>query len=480
MTHARLDHGSILLHCLLFSAIAGYIIAGLVTSIQVHLKSGRNAIIRERALQIAESGNEYYRWHLAHAPTDFKDGTNSSGPYDHTVKDKFDNPVGTFSLTITPPVTGSTVVSVKSKGTITGQPTLDRTITTRLAKPSIAKFATVTNAPAIRFGEGTIIHGPVHSNGGIRFDGTAYNIVSSSLTSYDDPDHSGGSEYSVHTHLTTTDPLPPTALPARTDVFAAGRQLGVPSVDFSGITADLATMLSQAQSSGFYRTSSGALGYELVLKTNDTFDLYRVNSTTSVPSGCTNTQSETGWGTWGVNTRTLLGTYSFPSNGLLFFEDHVYVRGQINTAKIMIIAARLPDSESTRRNISITNDILYTNYDGQDVIGLIAQNNVNIGMASENDLRIDAALIAQQGRVGRYYYPGPSGGSNRCNPYHERATLTLWGMIATNGRYGFAWTDGNGYDTRTISYDGSLLYNPPPSTPLTSDQYFPLSWEEIE
>jgi hypothetical protein len=51
-------------------------------------------------------------------------------------------------------------------------------------------------------------------------------------------------------------------------------------------------------------------------------------------------------------------------------------------------------------------------------------------------------------------------------------------MIATNQRYGFAYTDGTGYLIRNLNYDGSLLYGPPPSFPLTSDQYVTLTWEE--
>lgn len=97
---------------------------------------------------------------------------------------------------------------------------------------------------------------------------------------------------------------------------------------------------------------------------------------------------------------------------------------------------------------------------------------------SEDDLRIDASLIAQNGFVGRYYYDNPSGFQTRCSPYHERQTITLWGMLATNLRYGFAYTDGTGYQTRNINYDGSLLYAPPPGFPLTGDDYITLSWEE--
>ena len=42
-------------------------------------------------------------------------------------------------------------------------------------------------------------------------------------------------------------------------------------------------------------------------------------------------------------------------------------------------------------------------------------------------------------------------------------------MIATNKRYGFAFTDGTGYATRTIIYDAALLYSPPPYFPLAAD-----------
>jgi hypothetical protein len=58
--------------------------------------------------------------------------------------------------------------------------------------------------------------------------------------------------------------------------------------------------------------------------------------------------------------------------------------------------------------------------------------------------------------------------------------ITLYGMIATNLRYGFAYTDGTGYADRIIIYDSNLLYSPPPSFPLTSDKYTTISWEEIE
>lgn len=474
---SRHNKGQILIQTIVFGSIAVYMLGAFANWAETNIKASRRVFNREQALQIAEAGIDYYRWHLAHSPADFQDGTGGVGPYVHNFSDKDGNTVGQFSLDITPPPLGSTLVTVKSTGKIIADASLSRKITVQFAKPSIAKYAVAANT-VMRFGLGTEVFGPIHSNGGIRFDGLAHNVVSSAVASYDDPDHSGINEFGVHTHTAPTDPLPPFPVPQRTDVFEIGRQFPVPAVDFVGITADLAQMKTDAQINGFYRPSAGALGYHIILRTNDTFDLYRVTSLINPPSGCTNIINQLNWGTWSIQNQALIGNYPFPANGIIFLEDDIFIDGQINGGRLTVVAASLPDNPLLRKNITVNNDLLYTNYDGSDVLGLIAQGNVNIGLISENDLRIDAALIAQNGRVGRYYYRPPGGGSQRCFPNHARQTIALWGMIATNQRYGFAYTDGTGYQTRNLNYDGSLLYGPPPSFPSTSDQYITLTWEE--
>ena len=478
-----MKRGYLIIQALVFGTIGTIIIGGLVGFAQINIKSARLFVLKERAFQIAEAGLEYYRWHLAHAPQDFQDGQGVAGPYVHQYKDKDSQVVGTFTLTITPPIIGSTIVTIVSEGKVVEDASLSRKLEVKLAIPSLAKYAFVANS-AMRFGIGTEVFGPIHSNGGIRFDGLAHNIVSSAVANYDDPDHSGGNEFGVHTHITPTDPLPPAVVPSRTDIFLTGRQFPLPAVDFTGLTADLATIKTNAQAGGRYFAGSGVLGYNLVLKIDDTFDLYTVNSLIAAPSGCTNYLSQSGWGTWSVNNQTLLGNYAFPANGLIFLEDNVWVEGQIQTARLTIAAGRFPENPSTNASIAVNKDIRYTTYDGQDIIALIAQNNFNVGMVSNSTLTIDAALLAKNGRVGRYYYrPNAnwpaSGGSSRCSPYHTRPTISLFGMIGTNLRYGFAYTDGTGYVTRNITYDGNLLYGPPPSFPLTSDQYTTISWREL-
>jgi hypothetical protein len=400
----------------------------------------------------------------------------------YTFEDKNGTAIGTYALTITPPAVGSTLVTITSKGTIYVDPDAGRTIVVQLAIPSLAKYAVVAN-DTMRFGLGTEIFGPLHANGGIRFDGTAWNKVTSALAEYDDPDHSGNTEFGVHTHVvggTTNDTFqaseaPPQTPPIRTDVFKAGREFPVPAVDFTGIISDLATIKTQATATGNYFAASGAQGYLFVLKTDDTYDVYKVQTLTTVPSSqCKNDLTETGWGTWSVQTKTFLGNHAFPANGLIFAEDNVWVEGTIDGARLTIAAAKFPDTASQRKSITINNDVLYTHKDGTDALALIAQNNINIGMVSDTDIEIDAALVAQNGRVGRFYY------NSSCFPYNIRSSATLFGMIATNKRYGFAFTNGSGYTTRTIIYDASLLYSPPPNFPLAADNYQIISWDELE
>lgn len=436
----------------------------------------------EQIFQVAEAGVEYYRWHLAHAQGDYQDGQSWCcqtppcgdwcGPYSHDYYDKNLNVVGQFNLEIKPPLTGSTIVAIRSQGQITADPLLKRTIETQLAIPSLAKYAVAAN-DKMRFGAGTEIFGQIHSNDGIRFDGIAHNLVTSSKTSYDDPDHDGSNEFGVHTHDEPVDPLPPNAVPSRPDIFLAGREFPTPAIDFAGISGDLAEIKSEAQVDGHYFAHSGYLGYRLLLKNDDTFDLYRVTALEPKPNQlCTSSQD--GWGTWSISNQTFLQNYAFPNNGLIFIEDNIWVEGQINTARLMIASARFPENPTTNTSININNDLKYTNYDSQDTIGLIAQKNINVGLYSEDDLQIDGALIAKNGRVGRYYY------NNNCGSSYIRQTITLNGMIATNQRYGFAYTDNTGYLTRNLNYDANLLYSPPPSFPLTSDQYTILSWQEIK
>lgn len=464
--------GQIAVELIFLSAIVVALITGFVSLAASFLQLSLRAQNKLQAFETAEAGIEYYRWHLAHAPQDFTDGTGHAGPYVHNYYDKDGNEIGQFSLTITPPPPGSTIVTISSAGNVLADSSVKKVIKVRMGIASFAKYAWVLNDNVV-FGASAQVYGVIDSNAGVHFDGIAHNLVESAETTYTDPD-TGLNEWAVYTDGPPADPQPPTALSSSTsNVFLAGRSLGVPAVDFAGITQDLATIKGEAQASGTYFASSTVFGYDLVLATTS-YTVYKVTALTAAPRNCTNALSQSGWGTWSIQTENVYATGTIPQNGNMFFEDNLWVRGRVNGARVTIASGRFPANASTYSSITVNNSLTYTNFNASDTIALISQNNINVGLMSDDVLTIDAALIAQNGLVGRYYY------SSSCGATDVRTSLTTLGIMATNLRSGFAYGDGTGYQARTYNYDTNLLYSPPPSFPLTTDQYSLVSWTEVQ
>jgi len=479
--------GDILLSVIVFASIAVTIVIGLVNWGATLLRSIQTVAQREQAFQIAEAGVDYYQWHLAQSPNDYTDGTTTPAPYIHNFYDKDGALLGNFSLTITPPITGSTIVKIVSKGTLASS-TISRTVQESLAIPSLAKFAAIAN-DFMYFGSGTTVYGPVQSNYGIHFDGFAQNLISSAVATYTDPD-TGLKQWGVFTTAGADDPQPPTPVNSRPDIFAAGRQFPVPSFPFASLAGNLNNLWTLAHSGGGKEwTASGALGYHIVFKVVGgvtKYDIYKVNSLVASPSSnCTNSQTQSinqgGWGTWSISTQTIFQTDQLiPANDVIFVDDNLWVDGTINNARITL-GTGIIGASSNYPAITINNNLLYTNTNGVDVIGLVSQGNINVGLVSLDDLTIDAALVSENGRVGRYYYnTNCSIGSHGGVPYYTRNSLTLLGMIASAIRYGFAYSNGTGYNIRNINYDGNLLYSPPPSFPQATSQYQVISWQQLQ
>ena len=488
------NKGSLLLGVLVFAAIGITLTTGFVGwAVTLH-KVSQAIEPLELVLQFAEVGIDYYRWHLAKDPVDYEDGTGDVGPYTHTFYDKNNEAIGEFVLTITPPTDGNNQVTIESTGTLDSHPTISRTIRIVVTKPTFNSFALVSNA-SIYWGPQYEVYGPIHSNGGIRFDGVAHNLISSSVTSYDDGSHSGSLlEHGVHTHVKvppltgvyTTEvaaEAPPSGVATRTDVFAAGRSIGINAVDWNGHTTQVSNLKAEAQSGGRYLSNSGNLGYHIVLKTNDTMDVYRVARLTAMAS-CDDTAGQASawapWQSWTIksgNGQSLIGNYAFPSNGVIFADDNVWVDGTINGAQLTIVAGTFPESANTYRNIIINSDLNYTNFDGTDALGLIAQGNIILGLQADTDLAINAAMISQYGHVWRNYFNG-----SRCNPYNTRNSLTIFGSIASFLESKFAYPEygTNGYSDITITYDGNLPLGGSPFYPTSSEDFQILSWEEFE
>lgn len=513
----RAQKGSALVYGLIIMTAVTILLTSILTYISSQIQYSLKVHSREQTFQIAESGISFYRWYLAHQAegrtaqqlaTFWSTGSpyGVGAPYVGVYYDPFGTAIGEYSLSVVPPEVGSTIVKVTSVGATYKHPTDTRTLVVRFRRPSWSENAALAN-DFMRFGNGTEVFGKIMSNKGIRFDGLAHNIVSSAVNTFDDPDHTGSSEFGVHTHrnnppaTTVNDAFRPAEAPnsavaLRPDVFEAGRSFPVANVDFNGVLGDLSLMKSEAQAGrGTYFDNTG-VGREILLKTDGTFDVCTAN-TYSVYFDATNgTNAITKYnGVVAGGSATYNGNncitnscctlsacpwvqssnhnkgkcvsktnYPIINNGVIFVENNVWVSGQIDNKKITVVAANLVGGAIP--SLYVMHNILYTNYTGTDIIGLIGQNNVDIPRDSDTTLRIDGALLAQQGRVGRAYYGGLT-----------KNTITVYGALATNLRYGFAYVDGTGYTTRNLYYDNNLLYYPPPYFP-TGTKYEMDLWEE--
>jgi len=495
-------NGSMLVLVIVATGLFLVLLLGAITLSLLQQKLNKQKVASAQALHIAEAGVNYYRWVLYHNHEEYCNDETCQigpdygpyGPYPY-MDSAGESITGYYELYITPPpLNGSTIVNIKSIGWSANYPNIKRSIEVNCGISSWSTYSTLANA-FIRFGAGTEVWGPIHSNGGIRFDGLAHNVISSSEYKYNDPDHTGGDEYGVHTHIHAggtydTDELCDEAAPPcdpspndYSDVFMAGREFPVNVVSFNLLDSYASEVYSKATSSGivFDGAPTGTAdadseavfwdcatngnscdsGFHITLKTDNTFDIRGV---TSLRSDCSGSPSNS------INTEdATIRNYAIPTNGIIFIKHTIWVDGQIdNNGRVSIIAFKEP-FVGGNADININNDILYSHYDGTETIGLIAQRDINVGLYSENDLRIDAALLAKTGRIGRDYYGGCANSS--------RDTITVYGSLATNQRYGFAWTDGTGYTNRNLIYDNNLTFAPPPHYPTTGEYTF-ISWKE--
>ncbi len=456
--------GSVLVLAIVLIFIVSMVIVGILGNATSQLRLARSSENKELAFHIAEAGVNYYQWHLAHFPSDYADGTgqtgcNPCGPYVHDYTD-FDTGlvVGKYSISVTPPPLGTTVVTIVSTGYTLANPNVKRIITVRYGIPSLAQYAFLSNSN-MWIGNTESVSGQLFSNGGIRFDGTGNAPIQSAKTTYTCTSTFGCSP-------SQTKPGIWGAAPASTQSYWKFPQ---PNIDFSSMTSNLASMKTSAQTGGLYLAPSSAQGYSLVFNSNGTVTVYKVNTLQSNPNqsdvnGVTHTEYVD------YNTRTLQFTQNLPTNGVIYVEDKTWVEGVV-AGRVTVAAATLPYNASTAPTIYIPNNITYLAKDSANSLGLIAQKDIIVTYHAPNTLEIDAALIAQNGSAQFLYYPG-----------NIKTSITVYGSTASFGVWTWSWVNGSGnitsgYTNTNSVYDANLLYGPPPSFPLTTSGYQQMSWQ---
>ncbi|NTU98757.1 hypothetical protein HGA64_01990 [Candidatus Falkowbacteria bacterium] len=472
--------GMILMTALVITGLFLVMASGLSGISFLQTKLYKQQLAKHQALHLAEAGINYYRWHLAHSQNDFMDGTGTDpggggapyGPYTHNYASPDGSITGKYELTITPPAVGSTIVGIKAVGWLDSYPNIKRGITVRYGIPSLAHYSILANSD-VWFGNSEKVSGEMHSNGGIRMDGSNDSLVTSARSTWTCTSNFGCSG-SSSCHAPCTWASSKCTCPG---VFGAGTSSSlwtspVTTVDYNALTANISAIKTSAQSSGVYLTVNGSnKGYHIIFKNNGHFDARLVSA---VNNGIS--QLDDNWSSY-VNTSESIRTegsatdYAIPANGLIFVNDgDVWVEGVVK-GRATLVAATLPENSSKYRTIFINNNLTYFARDGSNILGLIAQKDVKVPKHAPNTLTIDAVMLSQYGRV---FY-------NNYSSHSVKTKIEVYGGILTNKTWTWTWVSGSstldGYDDTALIYDPLATFAPPPSFPTTG-QYTLVSWDE--
>jgi hypothetical protein len=452
--------GGGLVYALAVLAVVTVIFSGMITFVASSVRYSLSAQPREGALQIAESGLYAYRWYIAHQ-VDGKtaeevsafwqdsvnpprgsagaDGVCGTADDDGRYEEDYDaNGVqGTYSVCVTLPAPGETAAYVESRGWTAKKPNQQRTVRMRLRRPPWSEFALLAHSD-IEVSSGTTVGGGVHANSGLRVEGVVDGLSSSSVTTYD---YGGSTEDGVWTNGTES------------SVFVGGKKFPVPVQDFNSVVVAFAQIQAASDAQFSLPTKAGGQGWHLIFNADGTADLYWVkkydNSTKEISYKAKDYKFE--------QTLTLTDTNA------IYVRNDIWIEGVVDSGKQVTVGAH-HNGGGRNHSIYINGDIVYEDQVSGTILGLAAEEDVEViadpDTGGDSILNIHAAMLAQNGRVGRSAYGTTLAGVN------------VLGAIATYQDFGFADTT-----SVMIDYDTNLLFNAPPFFP-TGSSYVIDEWEE--
>lgn len=452
---------------MLFSSLLGYLITQ-YRWVEVNTED-------ERALHIAESGIEYYRWHLAHYPSDLEDGTATSGPYVHVYDDPEYGPIGEFSLEVGGEVLCGQVQVVEATSTAWTykRPDIQRSVSVRIARPTVADYSYIVDSN-VWAGASRVIVGPYHSNGVVRMDGDNQSAVTSKITTASCSGTGlGGCSGTIN------------------GVYGTGShpewwRWGQPEIPFTNFDYDFGQMEALATSDGILlpkiSNDTSIFGYYLELQNDRTVDVYRVTSVSWLTSQTPNGQNISFPELLGdVTTKRQVIQTDVPipqACPLIYVADRTWIEGTVS-GKVTVVAN---DTGAASPDMFLQDNITYSTTTGTDGLTALAERHLLIPLYVPNSMTISGVFFAQKGAYGRNLYEcsGCSSVSSSYDPYKTRSTLTTVGTVVSKLRTGTQWSNGQGFTNRNDLYDRNLAESPPPLTPFTSPDFRFIEWRETQ
>ncbi len=152
-------------------------------------------------------------------------------------------------------------------------------------------------------------------------------------------------------------------------------------------------------------------------------------------------------------TCTTTGTYSVPSNGAVYAVQDVIVKGSVKGR----VTVASNDDIVVADNISFVTS-------GQDVLGLVAKNDLYVAKYVPDVFTWSAAVITQTGTWQARSWSGTN-----------KTSMTFTGMVASADGGSFSGM----FTNRYYGYDDALLYLPPPWFPIVEESYTVLLFREL-
>lgn len=331
-----------------------------------------------------------------------------------------------YDIEITPPSAAASALRIVSTGRPAGSTdTKDwRVIETLVRQSSVSDFQMLANAD-ISYGSTATTYGKIYA--GVDANGVAHSVV-----------HSGTAYADIYAEGSVSG-SPTLRNGARTYGSSTIRSVVKSPINFSDFLASLVDIQRASQVGGVFLNNASVDAWKLTFQTNGTF----------LAQACTKSS-----GRDVAQTSPVCGaatTYPVPSNGAVYAAQTVVVSGVVN-GRVTI---------ASNNNVVVGGNITYAQ-SGDDVLGLVAANDMIVAQWTPSTLTWRAATIAENGAWRSWSTDG------------SHSSMTFTGSTSTNlgGYMGM-------FQTRVYQYDNTLLYLQPPWFPTVDGAYTILLSREL-
>ncbi|HEY7538034.1 MAG TPA: hypothetical protein VH721_08585 [Gaiellaceae bacterium] len=448
----RQEEGIALVMALMLGLLLSVVSVGMLAVVTSETTRSAHAVVRETSFQAAEAGVDAYTSKLLENNTYYVQqvavgestrlatngtsvaaggdwnaatlGTTWTYPTQHNAWASLSNGYE-YNLQVAPP-DGSGSTSIFAVGRRAGDTNTTnwREIQVVVRPSSLAEFYRVVDED-VDFGSSTTTNGKVYANGDIDHKGTAAgNLYAQGDVTGSVTLTNGAKIYDDDTNPSFHDVMPT-------------------PIDFSTFLSSLTDLnaASQDTASGGKKFDQNGKAWIITFQPNGTFTVKGCNTSgvdldDDLPtSGC-----------------TALQTYQVPANGAIYSPQPVIVSGTV--------VGRVTVGSNTK--IYVAGNIYYGT-PGQDVLGLIAKEELVIGEYAPDDLTWSAAVIVQEDT----WRTASQNGS------HD--TMNFTGMAATKDGGHMGMYD----EDRIYNYDTNLHQMPPPWFPVVQDSYTTVLFREL-